>query len=259
MGGPAGRLCRPSGAPLSGRSGAAGPWPAGTTLGVVRRPAVLLLLAVVAAVLAGACVPQTKGPLKELDPDGRDAPAPTFPSSGRVTVAMAVDGLVFDLTQAPPGIDLWVPPVRQARCAARRVVTALGADRLVDLGYRPGDPAAALNRLDLSSTERSTVAAAMSACVDVEQAVGSLLAGNNLLPGKAAACVARGLEEGGQLAPFMTAWAFREPVDVFGGENGGLASAMLSYADVCVADTSFNWTLRPSTTTTAAPTTVPGR
>lgn len=220
----------------------------------MRRPVLLLLVAAVVAVLTGACVPQTKGPLKELDPDGRDAPAPTFPASGRVTAAMVVDGLVFDLTQAPPGIDLWVPPAAQARCAAKKVATAFGADRLVDLGYRPGVPEAALNRLDLSSTERSTVATAMAACVDVEQAVGSLLAGNNLLPGKAAACVARGLREGDQLEPFVTAWAFREPVDVFGGENGGLASAVLSYADVCVADTSFNWTLQPSTTTTTVPT-----
>jgi hypothetical protein len=38
---------------------------------------------------------------------------------------------------------------------------------------------------------------------------------------------------------------------VLGGENGGLASAVLSYADVCLADSSFNWTLQASTTTTA--------
>jgi hypothetical protein len=217
----------------------------------VRRLTSLLAAAALVAVLAGACFPQTKGPIEELDPNGRDAPAPTFPASGTVTDAMVVDGLVYDFTQAPPGIDLWVPSAAQSRCAAKKIVTALGADRLVDLGYLPGSPEASLNRLDLSSTERSTVATSFSACVDVEQAVGSLLAGNNLMPGKSAACVARGLKEGGQLEPFVTAWAFREPVDVFGGENGGLASAVLSYADVCLADSSFNWTLQASTTTTA--------
>ena len=237
---------------LSGPRGAAGGGGPGTTLDRVRRLTALLAVAALVAVLAGACFPQTKGPLKELDPDGRDAPAPTFPASGAVTGAMVVDGLVYDFTRAPQGIDLWVPSAAQSRCAAKKVVTAFGADRLVDLGYRPGTPDAALNRLDLSSTERSTVASAFIACVDVEQAVGSLLAGNNLMPGKSAACVARGLKEGGQLEPFVTAWAFREPVDVFGGENGGLASAVLSYSDVCLADSSFNWTLSASTTTTVA-------
>lgn len=217
----------------------------------MRRLTSLLAVAALVAVLAGACFPQSKGPLKELDPDGRDVPTPTFPATGAVTSTMVVDGLVYDFTKAPPGIDLWVPSATQSRCAAKKVVTALGADRLVDLGYRPGTPDAALNRLDLSSTERSTVASSFVACVDVEQAVGSLLAGNNLMPGKSAACVARGLKEGGQLDPFVTAWAFREPVDVFGGEGGGLASAVLSYADVCLADSSFNWTLQGSTTTTA--------
>ena len=217
----------------------------------MRRLTSLLAVAALVAVLAGACVPQTKSPLNEIDPDGRDAPAPTFPKSGQVTQAMVVDGLVYDFTHAPPGIDLWVPSAAQSRCAAKKIVTALGPDRLVDLGYQPGSADAALNRLDLSSTERSTVARWFIACVDVEQAVGSLLAGNNLMPGKSAACVARGLKEGGQLEPFVTAWAFREPVDVFGGENGGLASAVLSYSDVCLADSSFNWTLQASTTTTA--------
>ena len=244
-------------ADLSGPRGAAGGRGPGATLGRVRRLTALLTVAALVAVLAGACFPQTKGPLKELDPDGRDAPAPTFPASGDVTDAMVVDGLVYDFTRAPQGIDLWVPSASQSRCAAKKIVTAFGADRLVDLGYRPGTPDAALNRLDLSSTERSTVASSFIACVDVEQAVGSLLAGNNLMPGKSAACVARGLKEGGQLEPFVTAWAFREPVDVFGGENGGLASAVLSYSDVCLADSSFNWTLSASTTTTVAGTVPP--
>jgi taurine dioxygenase len=55
------------------------------------------------AVLAGACFPQTKGPLKEVDPDGRDAPAPTFPKSGTVTEYWHCD---TSFSAAPPAITM---------------------------------------------------------------------------------------------------------------------------------------------------------
>lgn len=211
-------------------------------------PMVLLLLL--------GCAPESKGPVREVGttPDRRTPP--TLPAGRPVPDAAVVDALVFDLTNAPGDLDLWVPPVDEATCAARGIVGAVGAERLVDLGYRPGTPGSAVNQVDLTDDERTAVTRAVAGCVDVEAAVGSLLAGSDLLPGRAAACVARGLAAKRQLEPFVEAWAFRSALDPFEGGKDGLAPLVLSYADVCLSDSSFNWSLR-STTTTSTSTSVP--
>ena len=113
-----------------------------------------------------------------------------------------------------------------------------------------------MNQVGLSDDERTAVVRAFSGCVDVQAAVASLLAGSNLLPGRSAACVARGLAAKRQLGPFVEAWAFRSALDPFEGGKDGLAPTVLSYADVCLSDSSFDWSLR-STTTTSPPTSVP--
>lgn len=218
----------------------------------------LLCLAASATVLllVVGCAPESKGPVREVGGVAARRPAPTFPTGRPVPDAAVVDGLVYDLTNAPADLDLWVPPAAQARCAARGIVGAVGAERLVDLGYLPGTAGAAVNQVALSDEERTAVARAFTGCVDVQAAVGSLLAGANLLPGRAAACVARGLAAKGQLGPFVEAWAFRSALDPFDGGAKGLAPTVLSYADVCLADSSFDWSLR-STTTTSPSTTTP--
>lgn len=224
----------------------------GATLGEMRRVLLIALAAMSAALLATGCIPQNKGPVSELNDEAAGKSVPTFPAAGSVTATQVIDGLVFDFTNGPPDLDLWTPPEREARCAARKIVSAIGAARLVELGYLPGEPQSAVNQLDLSDAERRTIAKLFSECVDTEAAVASLLSGKNFLSGRAAACVARGLKSAGQLGPFVEAWAFSQGVDPFAGGANGLAPAVLSYADVCIADSAFDWSLQANTTTSSA-------
>lgn len=209
---------------------------------VLHRSSVLVVLvaAAVAMVLAG-CIPQERGASREVD-DGESAPAkpPSFPANGPVSRELLIEGLVYDFTASQADLDLWVPPVEQATCAATQIVDTLTTPRLSELGYRPGTTGASLNDIDLTDAERNTVAALFTGCVDMRDAVASLLMGDSHMEGKEATCIADGLQQQGLLAPFATAWAFGRAVNPSTGD-GALATAMLSLASVCLPGDAFSW------------------
>lgn len=209
---------------------------------VVVAPVIAALIALVMA--ATSCVPSKADSASEVD-DGSASAAtgrtpPVFPSAGVIPVNLLVDGLVFDLTDTPGDRNLWVPDETQARCAADGIVQDLGAPRLSELGYRPATQGASLNEIALSDAERRAVADRFASCVDLGDAVGSLLMGRDQMSGKQAACIADGLEQRNLLLPFADAFAFRRPVDPFAGD-GALATAMLEYSAICLGDDSFTW------------------
>lgn len=219
---------------------------AGTTLDPMlrtrssgRRALVGVLVAAMA--VAGACLPQDRGEADEV-PDGADAyqgqGPPQFPETGPVSAELLVEGLVYDFTSAPNSLDLWVPPVSQARCAAENIVATLTPARLSELGYRPATSGASLNDIDLTSAERDSVSLLFQQCVDMTQAVASLLAGNGRMSTKAALCMARGLEDKGLTGVFADAWAFGREVDPF---DDDLADTLLQYAAVCLPGNVFNY------------------
>lgn len=210
------------------------------------RSRVGLVVALVIVSWAGltSCVPSRSDAASEVD-DGSASAAtertpPAFPSAGVIPANLLVDGLVFDLTAAPSDRNLWVPDETQARCAADGIVQDLGAPRLSELGYRPGTDGASLTEIALSDPERRIVADRFASCVDLGDAVGSLLMGRDQMSGTQAACIADGLEQRNLLLPFADAFAFREPVDPFAGD-GALATAMLDYSTICLGDDSFTW------------------
>jgi hypothetical protein len=205
------------------------------------RAAILAAGALIAVAPLAACIPQDRGEAAEVD-EGGAGPAgpPAFPDTGPIPAELLVEGLVYDFTSAPSDLNLWVPPPDQARCAAERIVTTLGAPRMSELGFRPGTSGASLNDIDLTQFERTLVTEEFSACVDLGTAVGSLLMGDGHLTGEQAACIADGLDERGLVVPFAESWAFGQGVDPFDG-NGELASAMLAFSDVCLPDNAFTW------------------
>ena len=168
---------------------------------------------------------------------GSDKP-PKFPTNGPVPAALLVDGLVFDFTSVPLDLNLWVPPGSEARCVAQKIVDDLGADRLSELGFRPGTSGASLNDIDLSVAERDVVASDFMGCVNMTDAVAGLLMGDGRMEAKPALCVAQGLAAKDDLKPFVDAWAFGEAIDPF-ADTGKLADDLLAYSNVCLAATTF--------------------
>ncbi len=201
---------------------------------------------VVAAMLllAVACVPSDARDATELDDGSGFAPpgrtAPVFPPTGLVPPDLLVEGIVFDMTQAPLDRNVWVPDEPSATCAARGIVDGLGAARLSELGYRPGTEGNGLNQVALTSAERELVAERVAGCLDLRDAVGTLLMGNDQMSGADAACIADGIAQRGLLVRFAQAFAFGENVDPLAGD-GALADALLASAQICVGADAFDW------------------
>ncbi|MFI5043857.1 MAG: hypothetical protein ACHQDC_03610 [Acidimicrobiales bacterium] len=202
--------------------------------------AVLGVVVALVFLVVSACVPEEEGRASEvrgLEGSGSDEP-PKFPTNGPVPAELLVEGLVFDFTSVPADLNLWVPPGSEARCAAQKIVDDLGADRLSELGFRPGTSGASLNDIDLSVVERDAVVADFMGCVNMTDAVAGLLMGGGRMDAKPALCVAQGLDSKGDLKPFVEAWAFGEAIDPF-DQSGQLAEDLLAYSNVCLAATTF--------------------
>ena len=210
------------------------------------RPSLRAISAVLCGLLllgaATSCLPQDRGSAKEVDDHRAAAPAgpPRFPDTGPVPAELLVEGLLYDFTSVPNDLDLWVPPTSEAKCAASKIVSTIGADRLSELGYRPGTSGASLNDIDLSASERDSVALLFQSCVDMTEGVASLLMGDGHMSTTQALCIAKGLASKDLLGPFVEAWAFGREVDPFANDDR-LAGALLSYSGVCLPDDAFTW------------------
>jgi len=197
---------------------------------------------VAASTLSVSCA--DRGPSAEVD-DGSDSSrtevvAPVFPDDGPVPRALLIDGLVFDLTNRPVDLSYWAAPTDEAQCAADAIVTAVGEDRLSELGYRPAVSGASLNDIELTDAERGEVADAVEECVDMVEAVAAMFYGDGRIRPAVASCLAEGLGEKDQLRPFVAAVVFGTAVDPF-AQDAALATAMLDQSVVCVPEEAFNW------------------
>lgn len=171
-------------------------------------------------------------------PAGRTAPV--FPASGLVSPELLVAGIVFDLTDAPVERNVWVPDEPSATCAAEGIVEGLGAERLSELGYRPGTEGNGLNEIALTTAERDVVAERLAGCLDLRDAIGTLLMGNDQMSGADAACIAESLQQRGVLARLAEAFAFAENLDPL-AVDGAFGDALLTGASVCVGEGAFDW------------------
>lgn len=219
-----------------------GPAAGSATRPVARRAAIAVISVMT---LLGVLVGCTEtGPVTEVD-DGSDSArgestAPVFPDEGEVPRALLVEGLAFDLGNRPVDGRYWAAPDEQADCAAVGIVETLGAPRLSELGYRPGVPGASLNDIELTDAERGQVVEVVEECVDMVDAVAAMFYGDGRIPARVADCLATGLQDRGQLRPFVVAVVFGTAVDPFAG-GSALATAMLDQAAVCVPEAAFNW------------------
>ena len=208
----------------------------------VTRPRLVVAALVSAAValVLGACTPKDTGAVTELGAEAKGGP-PAFPETGQVPSELLVEGIVYDLTNAPVDLDLWVLPREGAQCAAEKIVANHGV-RLSDLGYEPGRTGAGLNDIALQSSERESISTLIQSCIDMAEAVASLFMGGDHMTSREALCLANGIEDKGLSGKFIDAWILGRGVDPLDeDDDGALASNLLAYADVCLPDTVFDW------------------
>jgi hypothetical protein len=190
--------------------------------------------------LLAACIPQNKGEASEVDDENAPvSDAPVFPETGRVPDELLVEGLVWDFTNAPADLSLWVPSDEEARCAAEKIVAGLG-DRISDLGYLPDKSGASLNDIALTQAERQSVTSLFESCIDKGQAMSALLLGQSAMSAEDAECMSDGLVNAGVLTEMIESWAFGEQIDPF-RDDGAVASALVSYANICLGESAFLW------------------
>lgn len=206
----------------------------------------LTLLAVTVLIVAQtACVPRTRGDSVTVDArdDARNVAAPVLPD-GEVTPDEMAEAIRFDLTDRPDSQDYWTLSDSEAACAADGIVTALGVDRLRELGYRPGSPGAGLSRIELSAAERDVVVAQLIDCVDLEEMTAALLFGSGRISPTSATCMARILAKSGVPAIWLGSWITGEPMDAL-ADDATAARTMSGAAEVCLDPNDLNWpTLR---------------
>lgn len=198
------------------------------------------LAAVMAAMLLVGCTPRRNSGFDEVGGADQLA-APVFPEAGVVPPELLIEGVVWELTNAPVDLDLWTVPKTAAQCAAEKIVSNHGS-RLSDLGFEPGVTGAGLNDIALEISERTSIASLVKSCVDNVEAVAALFVGRNHMSPREALCMARGLDEQGQSGRFLDAWVYGAAVDPLEeDDDGALAQALLDYAGICLSGSVFDW------------------
>ncbi len=194
------------------------------------------------AVLVVGCA--DRGPTSAVG-DGADVErpgltVPAFPDGEPASRDLLVQGIVYDLTHRPDDASFWSVPTAEATCAAESIVDDLGDGRLNELGYRPGAAGSSLNDIGLGEDERTRVADSVERCVDMAEAVAAMFFGDGRIRSSVATCLADGLDQRGQLRPFVVAISFGQAVDPF-ADDSGLATALLEQSVICVPEGAFRW------------------
>lgn len=206
------------------------------------RGGLALLLGVLAITVALSGCVSNRGEVSQVDPAeprGADAEPPVFPD-GDVPDELVVDGVAHDLMSRPHDLHYWAPAATEAQCAASGIVAGIGAPRLLSLGYRPAAEGSSLNDLDLTDGEVEVLAAAFLECVDMSDAVSSIIYGNGRLSASASRCFAERLGETGHLGGIALGWIGVNRDDPFAADDA-LAESIMTATNICVAPDAFNW------------------
>lgn len=170
------------------------------------------------AIAAATCLVALSGACTTSEWDTRpfDDPTTTTQKVYPEDEAGLVASLTDHLSDVGPNLNEWAPPRDEAECAARKIVSQLGVDRLLDLGY---DPQKGRLVLQWSDDERVKVTNILSGCVDVAEGLLSLFAAYDKLDVAAAACLTRGIDRRGLDRDFIAGILDGTSPDPFAKDN----------------------------------------
>lgn len=209
---------------------------------MIRRCAYIAIVLLIA--LQTACIPRVRGDSVAVDDRHEaDAQPPSLPE-GNVSVDTMVDAVRFDLTNRPDDQDYWSLSEEESGCAAEKIVTAIGSERLSELGFQPGTPGAGIPQLAFSGDERKEIVSGLVDCVDHEEMAAALLFGAGRISADSATCMGSILAEAGVPASWLESWVFGAEVDPF-ADDAVSSKTMSSAAQICLDPNALNWpTLR---------------
>jgi hypothetical protein len=231
------------------------------------RRAPLIGVAVVTMALIAGCTTST------WDTSAADHPTTTVPKHYPNTTAGLEASITDHLSAVGPDLNQWAPPRDQAHCAAVKIVTRLGLNRLLDLGYQSQVGGLAL---PYSDDERTSLTGILVGCINFQDGLLSLISSYGKLAVEPAECVTDGIGRQGLTQAFAAGFLAGDQPDPF-ARNNQLAAGMGTLLAQCLTPatdlvpgspvarfpselnpTTTTRTSQKSTTTSSAPTSTTG-
>lgn len=136
------------------------------------------------------------------------------------------------LVDVPVNLNYWAPAEDEAACVGTGLVEAIGAERLLSLGFEPQAPS-----LALAYTADEAVAAqkVMTDCIDFEQTFVELFTAYGKLAPETARCVSRGFHSKNVDDAFAASTLQGRELDSF-GDDAAIAAAIGETLAACFTD-----------------------
>lgn len=204
----------------------------------------MILVGVMIAAQVTGCVPRKQANTAEVGPKTAATSSKPPKLSANPSPDQVESALRFDLSGRPDDQDYWAPSPDEARCAAKKIVTDIGAERLAQLGYQPGTPGAGLVNIALSDEERAKALGSIESCVNMKEAVTAMFFGRGRISTTAASCMAEVLDKAGIIPVLFASWMDSKPIDAL-ANDAKVADTLSAGAQVCLNPNDLNWpTLR---------------
>jgi hypothetical protein len=108
--------------------------------------------------------------------------------------AGVIDSISDHLSKVGPNLNEWAPPPDQARCAAEKIVSKVGIERLFAMGFDPQDGKMSLT---YTPSEQASVLNVLVGCIDFAQGFLEMWTAYDKLDLKRTACLTHTLDSDG--------------------------------------------------------------
>lgn len=182
-------------------------------------------LFVVALLVAGSLVGCSSSDLISAS-----GPSTTAPRVYERTAEGLVASITDHLAVPRPDLNSWAPPHGEAECAADRIVSDIGVDRLLGIGFDPdrGD----LN-LPYEPAEADKVVDALDQCINFERAIVELVGSNGKVSATTAGCIGARIRADGLTSAVARAFISGSQLDM-GADDNRLGSSVVRAMGACV-------------------------
>lgn len=143
-------------------------------------------------------------------------PSTTAPRRYDRTAEGLAASITDHLAVERPDLNSWTPPSDQAACAAERIVSGIGVDRLLSIGL---DPELGDLTLPYEPAEQALVVAALDDCIDFERALVELIGANGKVSATTAGCIGARSRADGITADVALAFVTGDQLDITADDN----------------------------------------
>ena len=148
--------------------------------------------------------------------------------------AGVIDSISDHLSRVGPNLNEWAPPPDQARCAAEKLVSKVGIERLFAIGF---DPQVGKMSLAYTPSERASALNVLVGCIDFAQGLLEMWTAYDKLDLKRTACLTHTLDRDGLVRDLASGLLTGVEPDQLVSEGGiglGVVRAMAECLDPTV-------------------------